>query len=393
MNNIKLMYNSRNILNDIFSCGLFVIILLFPFFKTTAFDSIPFLSPFCNFLLVAEGIFFTLICLVNKQSSKYFKYVLLFGVWNYILAPIISGNNVPSIFYLFGALSSIAIIEIGMRTNSKIFLKSLTTIFTIMIIINYFTMLILPNGFLSDSGSKIYLFGMRTGFTSFIIASILFNVINDIFSERKMSSKTFVCIVFGLLSILNKWVATGIVELASVLILYLIFKNRKKIKPNPVIYCVVILIFNFILIYFGTSSSFMQSLTNIIHRDITLTGRTYIWEACLNKLSTSPICGFGDDSYVNIYGVIKPSHNHWLNYAMEGGYVALAIMIIATLISCKQLNKIKNSKYFTSVFIFFVSILIGCISEIQIYNPFFYMIFELPFVIEVMENKESNYAK
>ena len=143
----------------------------------------------------------------------------------------------------------------------------------------------------------------------------------------------------------------------------------------------ILIIFDFLLTIVGEKMNALSIITNIFGKDITFSGRTTIWIKVVSKLKNSPIVGYGRDTDVLIVNTQRNAHNQWLLTAMEGGYVAMALLVLATVMSAIQLYKRRNEKWYSIVAICTTAILVGTVTEIQTYIPFFYVVLLLPFII------------
>lgn len=360
---------------------LLIMILLFPFFKTTGFDFFSVLSPICNTMIAIECVIFFLINIMERRFTLFGNCIVLFCIWTYGIAPLISGYDSPSLFYLFGALGLLSFFEIGFSVHPGKMIKATASLFTIMITLNALMVLFIPGGFLAADGAKCYLFGIRTGFSLFIIPGILFNLINDKYNG-KISFYTLLTFLAGGYSLFAEWVATGLLELFLIIVLLLLMKKKTiAAKINFVWVAVGLFIVDFAITILGASLKVLNTVALLMNKDITFSGRTQIWSKVIEALSTSPIAGYGANSTVPIGVTMRPAHNQWLHFAMEGGYVAMIIAVIAVIISCVFLFKNKNAKWYPVVAICTLAVLVGTVTEIQTYVPFFYVIFDMPFLL------------
>jgi O-antigen ligase len=253
-----------------------------------------------------------------------------------------------------------------------------------MIVLNFMSSLQKTGLAFASDGSIVYLFGLRTGFSLVIIPGILINILCDYYLNKKQFSiKTIIAICFGIGSILLFWVATGIVEIV-IIILFWIYTggNMKNRQLNVIILLLVILIINFLITVFSVQNNLILLISSLLGKDATFSGRTYIWSRVLLTLSESPLFGYGLDSNVSIYGTLRSAHNQWLHTAMVNGYVGLLILLSGILFSSLQLHKNYGSKIYRLMTIFITATLVACISEIQTYVPFFYILFELPYLLD-----------
>ena len=380
-NNVSMRFNTLG--EMFFSNKYLIMVLLFPFFKNSGFDYISIFSPLCNALIAVEFILFFSICLVKKKGNVYYYLIVSLMVWTYILAPIISGYDPPSSFYFMGALGLLSLFEVGFSYNSKKILEAAGDLFFIMIAINYLLYCKYPSGLGTEQGTRVYFLGIRTGFSLYIIPGIMFNLLLDKCYKKKISIRTVAVIVIGTVLLLSEWVVTGLLELIIIIVL-MILVNNKKLAPRINIFYITIalIVCDIALTVFGSKVKILDEVAILFNKDVTFSGRTYIWEGIVKRLCESPWAGYGDDALALINGRWFPAHNQWLHTAMEGGYIAMALLIIAVIISSIHLYKNKNYNWYKIIAICSAAVLVGTITEIQTYVPFLYVIYDLPYLLE-----------
>ena len=216
----------KDLAASIFSNQYIIILLLLPYFKTSGFDFIPGLSNLCNIMLVVEFIVFWGICVAERRITPFGNMILILQIWIYFVAPAISGAEVPSLFYLVGTLGMISFFELGFSRYPDRLMKAVCKLFTIMILINAVIAVVRPQGLIEQDDASLYLFGLRTGFSLFIIPGILFNLVEDKYNSKK-KVWTVVTFFVGIFSILNQWVVTGLVELFVIIVMLVLFKQKK----------------------------------------------------------------------------------------------------------------------------------------------------------------------
>ena len=369
------------ITSTIFNNGFFIALFLLPYFKNDFFSVIPGLSILCNGLIAIEFFLLFPICLAEIKISKFTKIIICLEVWTFFIAPLIGGNTAPSYYFLFQCIGAITFFEIGFKRNYVKVLDVVTKMFMVFITINAIMLCLKIDYFKDASDVTIYLLGMRTLFSLYIIPAILFSLLRD--KERgKTSFRTVLIFVCGAYSLLNQMVSTGIIEISIILCLLILLKNEKIArKINYIVVTFILIIFDFLLTIVGEKMNALSIITNIFGKDITFSGRTPIWIKVVSKLKNSPFVGYGRDTDVLIVNTQRNAHNQWLLTAMEGGYVAMALLVLATVMSAIQLYKRRNEKWYSIVAICTTAILVGTVTEIQTYIPFFYVVLLLPFII------------
>lgn len=382
----------RRIGSLIFDSRLVIVLLLIPFFKNAFFDYFGKLSFVFNALIFIESILFFLLCTQETRWNKYESCIFAFLIWTYFIAPLAHGHAAPSIFYFCEALGIISFFKMGFKYNRENIIEAASNLFTVMVILNYATLYIYPQGVGVEDGTSLYLFGLRTGFSLYIIPGVLLNLLNDIQNEKIFSVNTLLTIMFGTLALLNKMVATGLLELIVIGGLYLVLNRPKMIeKFNIVIFTLIFFVLDVSVTILGSKFDILGIVAGLFGKDATFSNRTFIWVKAVQKIASSPIFGSGADNLVSGGTYMLQAHNQWLNVIIEGGYVAFALFFIGLLISVLDLYKSKTKKWYKPLVICISAILIGSLAEIQTYVPFIYFIFDLPILLR--ENKgEMKYA-
>ena len=101
-----------------------------------------------------------------------------------------------------------------------------------------------------------------------------------------------------------------------------IFRNKFEI-PLWVLFTIgVIGCFFVIFVFSDTNIPFLKDIiVNVLHRDVTFTGRTYIWSNGLSIVKESPIIGCGYRTWVELINgqMVGNAHNYLLDKTVVGG--------------------------------------------------------------------------
>lgn len=371
--------------------GFFVLIALVPFFKTSGFEAIsPALSTFCNGMLLLEAAGFFLIALIASRISPFSWAVIAFEFWDYILAIFLSGNQTPGLFYISGALGIILLFDLGFHHDFDWMLDAVSLIFTIFAFSNFILLLLKPEGLAQTTNGTVSLFGLRTGSSLVVVPAIAFCVFRDSLGKRQYFSKrTLLCMACATLTLIMQWVATGIVELLIIFALYFLARHFRKFKLNLWVSMLVCGLLDFLMVHQRIQNIFSGFIVGFLHKDLTLSGRTYIWDAVIDSISRSPVFGYGAVSSVSVYDVQTACHNQWLYIAHESGYVGLILFLISILVSFRIAFRYRNTNLYKLFVIMMTAILVAAISEIQLYVPFFYALLSFPAQWKYTENIEE----
>jgi O-antigen ligase len=187
-----------------------------------------------------------------------------------------------------------------------------------------------------------------------------------IFDEKKISKLFFISIGVYLLLISESY--TSFVGLIVCSLLFLFKTNVKKIK---FIYYIPFILFFIVTVFFQGSISSKGTVGN---RDLSLTGRTTIWELLLTDIKKNYFLGYGFSGYWpgetglgeilrgNFGTPIAQGHNGYFDLFIDLGLVGYCIFFIGL---WKILNrlKVKSFLYRDTLLYILIFILINNITE------------------------------
>lgn len=110
----------------------------------------------------------------------------------------------------------------------------------------------------------------------------------------------------------------------------------------------ILIIFFFAIVIFKIQNMFSYLLLNIFNKDMTLSGRTRIWDLAVEYIKDNPILGYGIESQsVSIlkFG-ISHIHNIVLQIIYNCGFVGFGIYIIYIKNILKSFKKNKKSSIY-----------------------------------------------
>ena len=352
-------------------CGSKVLSLFFllPFFKTDFVDYIGLTSVF-NSILTIETIIFALLFLLTGFKSRMLWFLIIYFVWDLMVAPSMGGSQSPSAFYCFQAIGFSFYVLLGMKADAIKALDNLSFVLCLMSAFNLVLLLRFPDGVMQTSNGNLWPFGIRTAFSLVVIPGLCFSLLFDSFRGRgSFSLRTWTMLFVAVTTLVNQWVATGIIELLLLFVFYIIAKARGSLSMKTGVPIVVAVSIG--LLFLGPSSIF-GGFIDSLGKNMTLSGRTEIWAAVMAAISLKPLFGYGALSYVLVHDEVKACHNLWLNIAYESGIIGLFLYIPLYLQAAYNLEQSNRTGAGQIVSAFFLAILIAAIVEIQTYFPFIY---------------------
>lgn len=180
----------------------------------------------------------------------------------------------------------------------------------VYILLNFATMVLFPGGLIrSKTGSAVeranWLLGSKNNFSAFSVLCVTMVLLFTKDSFRSKVYSTVVCFVAFLsvavagedgIEVLGGS-STGIVA-TFFLIVVMVMNYRKKEIPLLNVnfkWIFVAIIAMYVMIIGGTTISFIHKIVvDILHRDMSFTGRTVIWKQVMHYIEQSPLFGYGE---------------------------------------------------------------------------------------------------
>ena len=337
------------------------------------------------------------IYIFNKKYSKfviiYFIYIVCLG-----LSTLLNSNASLPVLYLtyYKITALILFLDMGIRYNVKNIIVSLNMVLILLILINFVTILAFPNGmFMGNYSMSNWFLGYKNSHMVFYLPAILVININAYLKGKMNYLFYYLFLVIILISTLKSLATTSIVVLI-ILYLYLIFE---KIISKVSFFN----IYNYFIVYIGlfltiivlrVQNIFAWLVVNVLHKKMTFTGRTDIWDISLSFISTKKLLGYGIEQPYDIakkFGNIAFTHCHdtILDLLYKGGIISLISFFSLIIITIKKLYNKRHeviSKLFSVIFL--------CIFIIMLFEARqdaigFYIVFILSYYIDNIINAKN----
>jgi hypothetical protein len=240
-----------------------------------------------------------------------------------------------------------------------VLLKAMSNILIIWLMLNLITMIYYPDGLMTvvrgvKTLSKNWFLGWqkRIGFYAFpaFTSSILYS--------RYKFGKLFTFRFYLLLSIaayslLRVWAVTTIVTTAIFLILILITRYKPiRYIINPYSLIIICYIWFLGIVIFRLQYLFSGIITSLLHKDLTFTGRIYLWDEAIQYFLQRPIFGSGFQNYIELYGAtVESAHSFYLDILVEGGLVCFCIFLKIQKEYLKAVYPYRHESYGRSIYI------------------------------------------
>ena len=364
-------------MNNIFKYFLYI---LFGFIVLRLPHGTPLLAKVFDISIIL-GFVITIICSIQyyptlKQSTKG-AYVFLVGLPVFlIISRLMNGYSLTMESIVRGFMYPIMLINLFTIIMSNDLwgkLKAIDFILTTFVFINFINVILYPNGWYSSQTYDLNWFlGYKNVMIRTLLPALIINAILAFHEYGKLRAKNIILYIICLLTTLFSQSSTSLVMIVLYGLLIIAVPIIKKIKYYSL---TTVFLIHFILavaiVLFNFQERYASFFEEELDRDVTFTGRTFIWEYGLIKVLQSPIIGYGYHSglewnkILGDFGSLTLSHPHnFLLYSLlEGGIVYLGLYIVLliyiTVYTWKQRQSLELYLLTTMYFVFFI----GGISE------------------------------
>lgn len=357
-------------------------LLLLPFFgpRGTTIISVKIDNVIFKAVPLVISIFLMIHLIKNKKIQKVNIYVIIFlgciGLTTYL-----NGGDIISLIEIAGkTLGLCLMINYAMKDNPKYFLKSFGLLLKILLIINFITIILYPNGmYVSDTDFLgNWFLGYRNVHILFIFPAIIIDVINSFISKNKMELKNILFIVFCIVSLIMAGSATSSFGVICLLIVIILLNNDKsKIKVNSSLLLIIYICLFLSIVIFRLQNLFEFLIVDVLHRDLTLTDRVFIWDCVIEYIKYKPLFGYGYEyksmRLLKTTPISYHAHNQILEIIYQSGFLGLLCISLIVYEGIKTLDKYKDEKLSKFLLLSLIILLTMMLTEAYAYNTFIYI--------------------
>ena len=316
---------------------ILIFLLLFPHMKPPSLEYLaPLLETAFDMGRLVSAVLIVLLILAERKKPS--PALLLFAaleLWiiavtaifnrKYVIGAVINCSSVVIVF---------AIIEYYARRCPDKLLDALMANLGWIVLANLFTVLIFyPEGiYRADEEHADYFLGQKNSFITFILPAITVALLHFCNGRR---IRALIIISAGAAAIVMLWSATSVVGLLLMGLVLLLGLRGKNRFLRPTFIWLVTLIADYLIAVYrildrpGPLNTF---ITQVLHKNPTLTGRTVIWDAFFPMFFRRPITGYGFRKYIEVgERVFFHAHNSYFQFLLMGGVVALVLFLLFNL--------------------------------------------------------------
>lgn len=280
---------------------------------------------------------------IFKRKNLFILLVAILYAWMVLTTYLNNGDLRTIILESGNVLSYSMLADIYIRKKRETFIVALRDLLFTYILLNCVTVIIFPNGWYHLQGAVLpqnWFLGNKNIFIIYYLPYMLCVEFLRKYQNRKVNPIEYVAFLLILATTLYTGSSTSIIGICVFLaVLYIERILKKNIKCIYGLIAVAALFW--IIVISGLTKYFALIIEGVFHKDLTLTVRTYVWQAALQWFEDSPVIGVGIQSSPTaqkfMFGYSHP-HNMYLYYLVFGGAIALIFFSALLLLTSKRID-------------------------------------------------------
>lgn len=297
-------------------------------------DGLIYIFPYMKYIygvLQAVVLLYSVYLMLRYRLSAFPQIFLLalFFVADFFITIANKGSFEQIVSMIISDFTICLVSYVGIKKNPKNFIRIADQIFLFLLFVNLVSMWLFPGGIgLTRSSNKIFLLTSDNALLKYLLVFCVVHNIANCYKRKKWWLNFF----FYVICIVELWIGEAATSFFAFLVygVGIIFIGIIPYTKFWMIEFASILLCNWFLLIFRQTEVF-ESLIAKLGKDMTFSGRTYIWDEALKLIPNSPFWGYGvtENTYYVIYkNTLMEAHNYILGLLLQGGLILLFLLAV-----------------------------------------------------------------
>lgn len=360
------------------SMTLLYCVLLAPFFQTDIFNyRFTFmLNVFKYGRILSLGIIL-IMCLKKKTISSYLILIFLYLLSLFPATIMLKTSSLADlVIYMASILTLCLIIDYGIKYDLKHILRAFILILSVLCLTNTLSVILYPHGLYMNSTGYIanWVLGYKNTLILFLMPWVISSILYSLIYKNKLTLWSIFTIIITVVNIVLINSSTAIIGV-GIIIIYLLFEKiiNKFNVFNSWSYLGFYIASFFGLVIFRIQKLASLLIVNILHKELTFTGRIYIWDSVLKAIKYRPLLGYGNITYV-YNRFISTTHNSLLDILYRSGIIGLILYLSVIIKAVVELYKYRSERISRFIAVTLLSYFIMMFMEAYSLNLYIYVI-------------------
>ncbi len=269
------------------------------------------------------------------------------------LATLVREDNLWGLVnYLCTIVTFCMLVELAVRDDPALAVDMLVMPLTLLILVNFVLLCLLPKGLCTGGtyGYKYNFLGIDNFLAPVLVPYMFLTALRSSMVHGRLNWFAYTMIGVSSVSLLLVWSATGLMGLAVALVFLLFFYERRfqtLFNFDTAMGLGAGVFFSVVL--FRLQELFAFFIEGVLHKGLSFTGRTDIWDKAIAMFLKSPFLGYGIAQSGKVYRISKHkyyhAHNVFLEILVEGGVFSLTAFLLMLAAAGRQLLIYRRHPY------------------------------------------------
>lgn len=345
-------------------------------------------------LSILSFVFLGVLYLTEKKITVFGALTILYFAVLFI-STLFNGMNILTVIYMTIEVLLPLCLFAFYKDHISVIIKSCGFVFSFIIYANLAVMVLFP-GWMFEAvrvGDAFLLGGNYNQMGARMMCAIVASVACVRYSKWWVLNTVLLVIV----SVFTLLIVGSMTSIANILVysLFCLIPSLKLRKMAIVGLFSVFLFFQVFIVFYGEgihhNEFAVYIIEDVLGKDITFTGRTYLWDRSVTLIGESPIIGYGcvDKEWFTTYLHAKAigPHDFILGQLLEGGILLLGVYLAICVVAIKRL--LNHFDSYASYILMGITTLMF-IMVMEFYHVFFIMfLLSLAYYYKEIVNEKS----
>lgn len=381
-----------------------VILLLIPLTKPTILEYLSGGWALIDMALtVLKVVSFLIIIAMYICRKKVSSFVLAFVGFQIVRLVVSIFNNNGGIWKhsvsIVTILALVLLCELLVTYSAKLFLKSWAILISAYIAVNFILLLFFPNGM---AKSDYYNYSVNfISIDNYLIPCFLFGLLVVILYSEYLrgyiTTWAYLLMACTVVTMLMVWSAGGMIGLFLFLIgLPFVYWEKTRRFVRVSILSIVYVVLTVGLVFFRVQNIFAFFIEDVLHKSLTLTGRTLMWDQAFELIQKSPLIGYGiaERGHIFFNNKFQYGHNVVIELLLTSGIIGLIAFIVLCVVVGRKLYKSQEHRWSSlatwCVFSIFFVMLIESYFHVSYFNLILITAYFIPEIVKQHEVDKPN---
>lgn len=286
------------------------------------------------------------------------------------------------------------------QDDFRFVLRVVYVVLGILVVANFITIIAYPNGMyvtgVTNLAYENWLLGFKNKHIVFYLPLMLatFALIE---TEGVTWDKVAVLCSIVFSSLLTGSSTTIVCMALLVVLSFIPFFRERYHLFNARTYLVVGLIL-FLLVVLLRAQEGISAVVELLGKDMTFSNRTFLWDTALHQIASSPLTGHGYLSLdlrhlIYVSQSVMSAHDQLLEYAVVGGYVLVALYLMANIILAKRLRRTASMRIVQFAAAIYFGMLVIMLTEVYediLFYSLYFMLWNISGLAQKVSHGEEN---